>query len=170
VPQPKPGSVTSSVDLNEHRALREEKIVALRLIIAYLFAVKRHLRAEHGTDHPDYDGLLPEYLSRFDYETSNAHEHTGPMESPVVMSGNVTPHPTRLRGISTSQTVDVDQRTPLLKDQHHIVHFHPCVMYSSCMHILDLTACTALNRRMLSPCRSCSVHSLTLKHVHSLYS
>lgn len=106
--------------------LREEKIRTLHLIAAFLIAVKHHLRAEPGIHHSDYIGLLPGYFSRFDEETSNVHEHSGEYASPTRTSGSSTPSgpiPPRLRGVGTAENL-VTQRTPLLKDQHHVVHFH----------------------------------------------
>lgn len=114
------------MDLGKRRALREEKIRALHLIAAYLVAVKHHLRAELGTSYPDFDGLLPGHFTKYDQETTNVHEHTGAWESPVNTSGTATPHASRIRDVGTSQTIYANQRTPLLKDQHHIVHFHKC--------------------------------------------
>lgn len=111
----------------DHQVLREEKIRAMNLVTAFLVGVKHHLRSEPGSHHPDFDGLLPDYFSRFDHETTNQHEHTGDWETPNHNSGASTPHPTRIRDVGTSQ-VYPDHRTPLLKDQHHIVHFHPCVL------------------------------------------
>jgi hypothetical protein len=124
---PKPDFFVTPVDLGERRALRQEKIRALHFIAAYLVAVKHHLRAELGTSYPDFDGLLPDYFLKYDHELANVHEHTGAWESPVDTSGTTTPHPTRIRDVGTSQTTCADQRTPLLKDHHHIVHFPWCV-------------------------------------------
>jgi ion channel-forming bestrophin family protein len=153
VPEPKPGNVTTSADLGENRKVREEKICALRLIAAYVVAVKHHLRAEPGIDYPDFDGLLPGYFLRFSHETTNIHEHSGAWESPVDTTGATTPHPTRIMDVGTSKTNDADQRTPLMKDQHHIVHFHSCALhlqYHSCTQ--DLTISTVYGPPMLSPC------------------
>lgn len=122
---------SSNAFIAEHQALRESKIRALNLIAAFLFGVKHHLRAEPGFNYPDMIGLLPEDFSRFNHETANNHEHSGGWETPG-HSGAVTPHPhapshpTRIRDVGTAQVREYhEERTPLLKDQHHIVHFHP---------------------------------------------
>ncbi|CUA72312.1 hypothetical protein RSOLAG22IIIB_00978 [Rhizoctonia solani] len=47
-------------------SLRIEKERALKLMVAFVVAVKHHLRGEEGVDHPDYIGLLPPDFSRFD--------------------------------------------------------------------------------------------------------
>ncbi|KEP55579.1 bestrophin protein [Rhizoctonia solani 123E] len=47
-------------------SLRIEKERALKLMVAFVVAVKHHLRGEEGVDHPDYIGLLPADFSRFD--------------------------------------------------------------------------------------------------------
>ncbi|KAH7340324.1 Bestrophin, RFP-TM, chloride channel-domain-containing protein [Rhizoctonia solani] len=47
-------------------SLRVEKERALKLMVAFVVAVKHHLRSEEGVDHPDYLGLLPADFSRFD--------------------------------------------------------------------------------------------------------
>jgi hypothetical protein len=150
VSEPKPGTVTASADLGESRKVREEKIGGLRLIAAYVVAVKHHLRAEPGIDYPDFDGLLPGYFLRFGHETTNVHEHSGAWESPIDTTGT-TPHPTRIMDVGTSKTNDVDQRTPLMKDQHHIVHFHSCA--STILALArDVTIFTVFGLPMLSPC------------------
>ncbi|CAE6515561.1 unnamed protein product [Rhizoctonia solani] len=47
-------------------SLRAEKERALKLMVAFVVAVKHHLRGEEGVEHPDYLGLLPPDFSRFD--------------------------------------------------------------------------------------------------------
>ncbi|CEL52360.1 UPF0187 protein [Rhizoctonia solani AG-1 IB] len=47
-------------------SLRTEKERALKLMVAFVVAVKHHLRSEQGIDYPDYLGLLPPDFSRFD--------------------------------------------------------------------------------------------------------
>ncbi|KAL5636060.1 hypothetical protein ACGC1H_004770 [Rhizoctonia solani] len=47
-------------------SLRIEKERALKLMVAFVVAVKHHLRGEEGVDYPDYIGLLPSDFSRFD--------------------------------------------------------------------------------------------------------
>lgn len=124
VPDPKPSSSGTTTPVIDHATLREDKIRTLHLIAAFLVAVKHHLRAEPGIHHSDYVGLLPGYFVRFDEETSNVHEHSGEYASPI--SGASTPNgpiAPRLRGVGTTENV-ATQRTPLLKDQHHVVHFH----------------------------------------------
>ncbi|ELU44632.1 Bestrophin domain-containing protein [Rhizoctonia solani AG-1 IA] len=47
-------------------SLRAEKERALKLMVAFVVAVKHHLRSEQGVEHPDYLGLLPPDFSKFD--------------------------------------------------------------------------------------------------------
>ncbi|KAF8311239.1 UPF0187-domain-containing protein [Clavulina sp. PMI_390] len=119
---------SSEAFLAEHQALRQDKIRTLNLLTAFLFAVKHHLRGEYGTNHADYAGLLPREFTRFNHETANQHEHAGEWQTPG-NSGNATPaplHPTRITDVGTTHVQEyTDERTPLVKDQHHIVHFHP---------------------------------------------
>lgn len=46
--------------------LRKAKADALRLCVAYAYAVKHRLRNEHGTSYEDYAGILPTSLARYD--------------------------------------------------------------------------------------------------------
>ncbi|CAE6433349.1 unnamed protein product [Rhizoctonia solani] len=47
-------------------SLRTEKERALKLMVAFVVAVKHHLRSEQGVEYPDYLGLLPPDFSKFD--------------------------------------------------------------------------------------------------------
>jgi len=107
------------------QTLKEAKIRTLNLVAAYLFALKHHLRNEPGIHHEDLNGLLPEHFSKYDVETSINHSHSGEFSSPLSISGQESPVVVpRIKDVGTSQTTFVNQRTPLLKDQHHTVHFH----------------------------------------------
>ncbi|KAF8328805.1 Bestrophin, RFP-TM, chloride channel-domain-containing protein [Cantharellus anzutake] len=101
-------------------SLRELKIRALRLIVAFLYATKHHLRDEPGIDYEDYQGLFPDGFSTY-LQTSIVTGSQG--SSP---SGGNTPNRVtrpRVTNVGTSKTV-VEERTPLLNGQSHIIHFH----------------------------------------------
>lgn len=128
VPEPKVTNSTATVKPTpsrassiNHRALREDKVRVLNLIIGYFYAVKHHLRHETGLHHPDMAGLFPEDFSRFDHETSN--HFTAPIRDGAAGDINPPPIAPRIKGVGTASTYP-DQRTPLLNDEYHTVHFH----------------------------------------------
>ena len=120
LPPPDHNMITSK------ESLRELKVRALRLTVAFLYATKHHLRDEHGVNHDDLRGLLPDSLSKF-LQSSNITESQSPScASPETVSGRNSPvHAGRPRilDVGTSKTF-VEERTPLMKDQSHIIHFH----------------------------------------------
>ena len=50
---------------NWRQADKDEKIDALRLMCAFMVAVKRHVRNEYGTDYDDLKALLPDSFEEF---------------------------------------------------------------------------------------------------------
>ncbi|CAE6507954.1 unnamed protein product [Rhizoctonia solani] len=90
-------------------SLRAEKERALKLMVAFVVAVKHHLRNEEGVDHSDYLGLLPADFSRFDnrgFNKSGKHgtrDYTRLNQSSAIdvphKNGNASGHS---QGLSTS--------------------------------------------------------------------
>ncbi|KAJ1310336.1 hypothetical protein OPQ81_007075 [Rhizoctonia solani] len=90
-------------------SLRIEKERALKLMVAFVVAVKHHLRSEDGVDYPDYIGLLPADFSRFDnrgFNKSNKHgtrDYTRLREtSAIPIPGNNANASGHAQGLSTS--------------------------------------------------------------------
>jgi hypothetical protein len=117
--QPQPHFTTPSLNA---RTLREEKIRALNLVTAYFYAVKHHLRREPGLHHSDMVGLLPSGFQRFERETLTTHD-AFTTSTNGTYTETATPGDSRIKGVGTS-TIYPDQRTPLLNQQDHIIHFH----------------------------------------------
>ncbi|CAE7078958.1 unnamed protein product [Rhizoctonia solani] len=90
-------------------SFRIEKERALKLMVAFVVAVKHHLRGQEGVDYPDYIGLLPPDFSRFDNRGFNKNSRHGnrdysgligppPIDVPY-RNGNTSSH---TQGLSTS--------------------------------------------------------------------
>ena len=109
--------------------LRQKKIDALKLAVAFAVAVKHHLRDEPGIDYDDLKDVLPEWFARFDeigFGTSsstpcspsdhqslaNADLRWKQSEHGLTFSGN---------GVSVSEA---GPHTPLLGDNHRTIEFH----------------------------------------------
>src|SRR5260370_20963354 len=84
-----------------------------------------HLGYESGINHDDLRGLVPESFSKY-FQSSNITESQSASCSPETTSGRNSPvllgRP-RIVDVGTSKTV-VEERTPLIKHQSHIIHFH----------------------------------------------
>jgi len=106
-------------------SLQEQKIRALHLVVAFLYATKHHLRDEPGINHDDLRGLVPESFSKY-FQSSNITEsQSASYSSPESLSGRNSPVLGRPRivDVGTSKT-HVEERTPLMKHQSHVIHFH----------------------------------------------
>lgn len=57
--QPLPNTVADGKPVPTSHWRLHRKRRALRLLVAYMYACKHHLRGEHGRDWPDYHGILP---------------------------------------------------------------------------------------------------------------
>ncbi|KAL0947128.1 hypothetical protein HGRIS_013260 [Hohenbuehelia grisea] len=132
---------TPSSDVTEHQ-LHRRKVEALKLALAFAFAVKHYLRGEEGTEYEDYIGVLPPSFARFDeigYNTQKtvstatyaATERANSLAlSDGSLSGRSSPDGSRtgtnkrLR-VKRSNPNVASPTTPLLRGTHRSVQFHP---------------------------------------------
>jgi putative membrane protein len=126
--------------------LRRRKIEAIKLSLSFAFATKHYLREEDGIYYEDYADVLPASFSRFD-ETTCSTQQTMIPASYAATRNNAAPSQDDPRGCSrrtspaaestpaatkrvrpkrSKQITDITgQNSPLLRDTHQTVEFHP---------------------------------------------
>ncbi|KAF0406199.1 UPF0187-domain-containing protein [Gigaspora margarita] len=114
------------VDVDERsKRDHEDKITYIKLLLAYVIATKHHLRLEFGTNHEDFEGLLPKGYQRTKFEGNAGQENT------ILGSGSTEDpnHPDNIVNIQNSDpevtvhTDEANESTGLLRNQQHPVSY-----------------------------------------------
>ncbi|CAG8740977.1 10914_t:CDS:2 [Gigaspora margarita] len=114
------------VDVDERsKRDHEDKITYIKLLLAYVIATKHHLRLEFGTNHEDFEGLLPKGYQRTKFEGNAGQENT------ILGSGSTEDpnHPDNIASIQNSDpevtvhTDEANESTGLLRNQQHPVSY-----------------------------------------------
>jgi hypothetical protein len=107
--------------------LRVEKIRSLKLLLSFAIAVKHHLRAEYGTEFPDFVGVLPSNFGKYNaLGYSNADSPAPEISRDATLIDPVTsPASGSQKRLHGSQASEPDAKTPLLQDDHHTIDFRP---------------------------------------------
>lgn len=107
--------------------LKQQKVLALKLLLSYAFAVKHHLRGEDGTKWPDYEDVLPTGFARFDqigYDRTTNTSYS-PASSAQSKSPSISRKQSAKDQMWNPHTSLPNSQTPLLVDSHQTVEFHP---------------------------------------------
>ncbi|KAI5124785.1 hypothetical protein M0805_005419 [Coniferiporia weirii] len=119
-----------------HAQLRKAKVDALKLCVAFAYAVKHRLRGENGLDYDDYEGVLPRSITRYEEAGDNSSSSSPTSRNRIYDSvGSLTPQMTRRKSENDSHKIhfhhasvtvsDQNASEPLLGDSHRTVQFHP---------------------------------------------
>ncbi|KAF8061518.1 Bestrophin, RFP-TM, chloride channel-domain-containing protein [Lyophyllum atratum] len=68
--------------------LRRRKIEALKLCVAFAFAVKHYLRGEDGVHYDDFHGVLPPSFARYDESGFHIHRNSASASGSYAATGN----------------------------------------------------------------------------------
>lgn len=114
--------------------LRSEKIRLLKLMVAFAYAVKNHLRREYEADYSEFDGLLPDDFAQYTADWRGAVDRQNSLSYLTVSAADGLGE-----GGSTMKapapSAKSTQKTPLLADSNDtIASFHPI----GCDRILPL--------------------------------
>ncbi|KAF5330581.1 hypothetical protein D9619_005909 [Psilocybe cf. subviscida] len=135
----------STLEVTELEAhLKKRKTEVLRLALSFVIATKHYLRGEDGINYPDYLGVLPPSIARFDFEGTGAGQRTGRTGSYSATRNqslstsvddmskasnagdlpDLRPDATKRVRAKRSKQQLVSQSTPLLHESHRAIDFH----------------------------------------------